>query len=115
MGAGRFKDAIEQLPYKAIYMHSGDITERRWKRFTHNFLRAKDVEQVAILKQSQSYLYLTHTKLYHYASDDNGAPHLLECEGGAAASLSGTSSIAVAEILSPRGQLSGTKDSFLSM
>jgi hypothetical protein len=114
LGVGRFKDAVEQLPYKAIYMHSGDITERRWKRFAQNFLSVKDVEQVAILKQTRSYLYLTHNKLYHYATDDNGAPHLLEREGGAAASLSGTSS-AVAQILSPRGRLSATKDSLLSL
>lgn len=96
-------------------MHSGDITERRWQRFAQNFLRVKDEEQVAILKQPQSFLYLTHNRLYHYASDDNGAPHLLEREGGAAASLSGTASSVVAQVLSPRGQQPATKDSLLSL
>ena len=80
--------AIEQLPYKAIDACAGEITERRWPRFVQNFLKENGEEQVAILKQAQSYLYLTRNRLYHYASDDNGAPHLQDSEGAVTTSLS---------------------------
>lgn len=71
-------------------------------RFVQNFLKAQGEEQVAILKQAQSYLYLTHNRLYYYASDDNGAPHLQESEGGVTTSLS---SGAPSQILSLPSQL----------
>lgn len=57
-------------------MHQGEITERRWTRFVQNFLTKNGEEQVAILKQPESYLYLTPRRLYNYPSNDNGAPHL---------------------------------------
>ena len=111
---GRFKEALEQLPYKAIYMHPGEITERRWKRFVQNFLTVQGEEQVAILKQPESYLYLRHHRLYYYASDDNGAPHLLESEDVGVTSSSAPSEL-LAEIVSPRSQQSSSKDSDLRL